>query len=93
MFDLGYWVAHNEPGWEKPGRVRETLAAGQPMELKLTRPVPVYFTYITAWAEPSNGLVEFRQDLYGRDSSSVRMAYKRDVDDAPPAASAAALAP
>ena len=93
VFDLGDWVAHNEPGWEKPGRVRETLAAGQPMELKLTRPVPVYFTYITAWAEPSNGLVEFRQDIYGRDSSSVRMAYQRDADDAPPAASAAALAP
>jgi murein L,D-transpeptidase YcbB/YkuD len=93
VFDLGDWVAHNEPGWEKPGRVRETLAAGQPMELKLTRPVPVYFAYITAWAEPSSGLVQFRQDIYGRDSSSVRMAYQRDADDAPPAASAAALAP
>ncbi len=93
VFDLGDWIAHYEPGWEKPGRVRETLAAGQPMELKLTRPIPVYFTYITAWVEPSNGLVEFRPDIYGRDGGALRTAYQRDADDAPPATAAAALAP
>jgi murein L,D-transpeptidase YcbB/YkuD len=93
VFDLGDWIAHNEPGWEQPGRVRQTLAAGQPMELKLTRPIPVYFTYITAWAEPSTGLIEFRPDIYGRDSAAVRTAYQRDNDDAPPATAAAALAP
>jgi murein L,D-transpeptidase YcbB/YkuD len=93
VFDLADWIAHYEPGWEQPGRVRQTLAAGQPMELKLTRPIPVYFTYITAWAEPSNGLVEFRPDIYGRDGSALRTAYQRDSDDAPPATAAAALAP
>ncbi|MBA2127494.1 hypothetical protein DLM45_14865 [Hyphomicrobium methylovorum] len=93
VFDLGDWIAHNEPGWEQPGRVRQTLAGGQPMELKLTRPVPVYFAYLTAWAEPSNGLIEFRPDIYGRDGAALRSSYQRDGDDAPPAASAAALAP
>jgi murein L,D-transpeptidase YcbB/YkuD len=62
------------------------------MELKLTRPIPVYFAYITAWAEP-NGTVEFRPDIYGRDSSALQTAYQRDNDDAPPATAAAALAP
>jgi murein L,D-transpeptidase YcbB/YkuD len=93
VFDLGDWIAHYEPGWEQPGRVRQILAAGQPMELKLTRPVPVYFTYITAWAEPSSGLVEFRPDIYGRDGAAMQTAYQKDADDAPPAAAAAALAP
>jgi murein L,D-transpeptidase YcbB/YkuD len=93
VFDLGDWVAHYEPGWEQPGQVQRVLAGGQPMELKLTRPVPVYFTYITAWAEPSNGLVEFRQDIYGRDGPAMQTAYQRDTDDAPPASAAAALAP
>jgi murein L,D-transpeptidase YcbB/YkuD len=93
VFDLGDWIAHNEPGWEQPGRVRQTLAAGQPMELKLTRPIPVYFAYITAWAEPSTGRIEFRPDIYGRDGAAVRTAYQRDNDDAPPATAAAALAP
>ncbi len=63
------------------------------MELKLTRPVPVYFAYITAWAEPSNGEAQFRQDIYGRDGTALQTSYSRDNDDAPPAASAAALAP
>lgn len=93
VFDLGDWIAHYEPGWEQPGRVRETLAGGHPMELKLTHPIPVYFTYITAWAEPSKDLVEFRPDIYGRDGSALRTAYQRDNDDAPPPTAAAALAP
>ncbi len=93
VFDLGDWIAHNEPGWEQPGRVRDTLAAGQPMELKLLHPIPVYFAYFTAWAEPSNGRVEFRPDIYGRDGAALQTAYQRDNDDAPPATAAAALAP
>ncbi|MGO4684042.1 L,D-transpeptidase family protein [Hyphomicrobium sp. 2TAF46] len=93
VFDLGDWVAHYEPGWEQPGRVRQQLDTGQPMELKLTRPIPVYFTYITAWAEPSNGSIEFRPDIYGRDGAAMQTSYQRDADDAPPASAAAALAP
>lgn len=93
VFDLGDWLAHYEPGWEQPGQVHRVLAGGQPLDLTLTRPVPVYFTYITAWAEPSNSLVEFRQDIYGRDGAATQTAYQRDNDDAPPASAAAALAP
>jgi murein L,D-transpeptidase YcbB/YkuD len=51
----------------------------------LTRPVPVYFTYITAWAELDGRLI-FRPDMYGRDG--VRDLYasnERDPADAPPA--------
>jgi murein L,D-transpeptidase YcbB/YkuD len=93
VFDLADWIAHYEPGWDQPGRVRQQLATGQQMELKLTRPVPVHFVYVTAWAEPSTGEVEFRQDIYGRDGSALQASYSRDADDAPPPTSAAALAP
>jgi murein L,D-transpeptidase YcbB/YkuD len=93
VFDLGDWVAHYEPGWEQPGQARRIVAGGQPVDINLTHPVPIYFTYITAWAEPSNGLVEFRQDIYGHDGSAMQTAYQRDADDAPPATAAAALAP
>lgn len=93
VVDLADWVAHGEPGWEQPGSVRKQLATGQPTELKLTRPVPVHFVYITAWAEPSTGEVQFRQDIYGRDGAALHAGYERDADDAPNAASAAALAP
>ena len=93
VFDLADWIAHYEPGWEQPGGVRRQLASGQQAGVKLTRPVPVHFVYITAWAEPSTGEVQFRQDIYGRDGAALHAGYERDADDAPPAASAAALAP
>lgn len=65
-FKLVQWLTRYEPGWENPQRVEETLQWGQAVDLTLTRPVPVYFAYITAWAEPS-GLIMFRSDLYNRD--------------------------
>jgi len=94
VFQLVEWVAREEPGWEQPGRVRETLDAGQEVEVNLTRPVPVYFAYITAWAEP-DGLIQFRPDIYGRDGSrELTAGLARDADEpAPSAQSLQSLAP
>lgn len=63
------WIAMYEPGWDDPEeRINAILAAGNPVDVTLTRPIPVYFTYITAWAEP-DGTVIFRPDVYGRDGA------------------------
>ncbi len=71
VFTLAEWVARYEPGWERPGRAREILDAGNAFDLNLTRPVPVYFAYITAWAEPGGDRsIQFRPDIYGRDGSA-----------------------
>ena len=74
VFSLVEWLASSEPGWDKR-RIDEVLDQGVAETLKLTKRVPVYFTYITAWVDP-NGPVQFRADIYGRDnrSSSVLMA-------------------
>lgn len=93
VFQLAEWLARYEPGWEQPGRVNEVLSGGQALDLNLTRPVPVYFAYITAWAEPETGRVEFRPDIYGRDGAAARGGFAQDAEDAPPAAAANALAP
>jgi L,D-transpeptidase YcbB len=66
VFKLAEWLARYEPGWDQPGRVDAVLQQGQALDLTLSRPVPVIFTYITAWAEP-NGQVQFRPDIYKRD--------------------------
>ena len=50
VFTLVEWIAKHETGWDQPGRTKDILAAGQPIDMNLTKPVPVYFTYITAWA-------------------------------------------
>ncbi|MEQ1651297.1 MAG: L,D-transpeptidase family protein [Hyphomicrobium sp.] len=93
VFQLAEWLARYETGWEQPGQVRAVLDGGQALDLNLTRPVPVYFAYISAWAEPSTGKVEFRPDIYGRDGAAARGGYASDENDAPPASAANALAP
>lgn len=84
VFKLGEWIARNEMGWDQPGRVEQIIEGGQAMDLTLTHQIPVYFTYITAWAEPG-GSVQFRPDLYGRDGAPMLVAGRdRDESDPPP---------
>jgi murein L,D-transpeptidase YcbB/YkuD len=84
VFTLVEWLARYETGWDQPGRAQDVLAAGQAIDMNLTRPVPVYFTYITAWAE-LDGRIIFRPDIYARDGvRDINVAGDRDPD-APPA--------
>lgn len=89
VFDLVDWIASYEPNWAGPGRAQSIVDAGQAVDVTLTRPVPVYFTYITAWAE-RDGEVVFRPDIYGRDGSADQVAeMDRDPNEPAPAASLA----
>jgi murein L,D-transpeptidase YcbB/YkuD len=84
VFTLVEWIARYETGWDQPGRSQDILAAGQAIDMTLTRQVPVYFTYITAWAE-LDGRIIFRPDIYGRDGArDFDVAGDRDPADAPP---------
>jgi L,D-transpeptidase YcbB len=91
VFTLAEWVARYEPGWSEPGRAQQIIDAGQPVDVVLTRPVPVYFAYITAWAEP-DGRIIFRPDIYSRDGLRDLIAgHDRDPSEGP--APAQTLAP
>ena len=81
VFELVEWIARNEAGWDQPGRAQAIIDAGQPLDMNLTRQVPVYFTYITAWAEP-DGRAVFRADVYGRDG--LRDLVGEKDNEAPP---------
>jgi murein L,D-transpeptidase YcbB/YkuD len=84
VFTLVEWIAKYETGWDRPGRAQDILTAGQAVDVNLTKPVPVYFTYITAWAEP-DGRIVFRPDLYGRDGvRDLGATAERDPGDPPP---------
>lgn len=65
VFKLVTWILRDEEGWSQQA-VDQTIAAQEAVDVKLKTPVPVHFTYITAWAS-SDGRVAFRADLYGRD--------------------------
>ncbi|MEQ1695335.1 MAG: L,D-transpeptidase family protein [Hyphomicrobiaceae bacterium] len=84
VFQLAEWIARLEPGWDQPGRVEQILQSGQAVDLTLSRPLPVYFAYVTAWAEP-NGVVQFRPDIYNRDGVNSKHSGDVDPNEAPPA--------
>ena len=81
VFKLVEWIARFEAGWDQPGRAQQVVDAGQPLDMNVTRQVPVYFTYITAWAE-ADGRAVFRPDVYGRDG--LRELVGEKDNEAPP---------
>ena len=81
VMKLVEWIASREIGWDQPGRAQAIIDAGQPLDMTLTRQVPVHFTYITAWAE-ADGRAVFRADIYGRDG--LRDLVGEKDNEAPP---------
>jgi murein L,D-transpeptidase YcbB/YkuD len=69
VMDLVSWIARYEPGFAESGTVGSVIEQGQPIDVNLTRPLPVHFTYVTAWVE-DDGTMQFRPDIYGRDGAS-----------------------
>ncbi len=64
--DLAVHVLEDEAqGWTRR-RLDDALDAGETQRISLTRPLPVYILYWTAFVEP-DGSVQFRADVYGRD--------------------------
>jgi murein L,D-transpeptidase YcbB/YkuD len=62
------WVLRDTPGWSLE-RVLAMKQSGEQADVKLSKPLPVYFVYISAWATP-DGVVNFRPDIYNHDGSA-----------------------
>ena len=63
--DYVAWLLEDNPGWGRD-QIDEVIRSGERLDVKLTKPVNVYWVYITAWATP-DGVVQFRHDIYHRD--------------------------
>jgi murein L,D-transpeptidase YcbB/YkuD len=61
------WLLNDQPQWNR-STLEAEIAGGRQRTIKMTKPVPVFFTYLTAWVD--NGVVHFRNDLYNRDNSA-----------------------
>ena len=72
VLDLAAWLVNDVKGWT-PLRIETTVALGQSENVRLKKPVPVHFVYVTAWST-GNGIIQFRPDLYDRDETGVRVA-------------------
>ncbi|WP_054311166.1 L,D-transpeptidase family protein [Mesorhizobium sp. 1M-11] len=63
--DLVTWILRDTPGWSRQ-HFEETIKTGNSTPVAVTNPVPVYFTYVSAWST-GTGVVQFRDDIYRRD--------------------------
>ena len=63
--DLVTWLLRDTPGWSRQ-QFEQAIKSGENIPVSLSEPVPVYFTYISAWST-GDGVVHFRDDIYGRD--------------------------
>jgi murein L,D-transpeptidase YcbB/YkuD len=63
--DLVTWILRDTPGWSRQ-HFEQTIKSGANTPVPVTNPVPVYFTYVSAWST-GDGVVQFRDDIYGRD--------------------------
>jgi murein L,D-transpeptidase YcbB/YkuD len=63
--DLVTWLLRDTPGWDRR-TFEQTIKSGVSTPVQIADPVPVYFTYISAWST-GEGVVHFRDDIYARD--------------------------
>ena len=63
--DLATWILRDTPEWSRK-KIEYAISTGDSTPVPVSVPVPVYFTYITAWSTKS-GITQFRNDIYRRD--------------------------
>jgi murein L,D-transpeptidase YcbB/YkuD len=73
--ELVNWLLSETPGWSR-SEIDQVIKAGERKDAKLSKPVPLYWVYVTAWATP-DGVVQFREDIYSRDGLGTTATMSR----------------
>lgn len=71
---LAVYLLRNNPEWT-PERIAKAMSAGKEQTVALSNSIPVAITYNTAWVD-DDGLVHFREDIYGHDSAAAKKLAK-----------------
>lgn len=67
------YLLRDQRGWTKE-TVQKAMRAGTPSTIHLRKKYPVHIEYRTAWVD-ENGLVNFREDIYGHDKRQLQQLY------------------
>jgi murein L,D-transpeptidase YcbB/YkuD len=63
--ELAHYLLKEEQGWDEK-KIVEIISQQTRRVVELSEPIPVYIVYLTAWVDKA-GIVQFRNDIYGRD--------------------------
>jgi L,D-transpeptidase YcbB len=71
VYDYAEWLLQGTGGgptgfWDK-GAMQAKVKEGAPYDIRLTKPVPVIWVYLTGWSN-GDGAANFRDDVYGIDT-------------------------
>ncbi len=75
--ELVVWLLRDNPEMT-PEQVEWEFRSGERHDVKLVKPVQLYWTYITAWAATA-GVVQFRNDIYNLDGLDVYAAQQTEI--------------
>lgn len=70
-FDLAVKILKQDSSWT-PEKINAAMHTGKEKYVTLKKTIPVYIGYFTAFID-KNGQVNFRDDIYGRDSRLLQM--------------------
>ncbi len=93
VFDYAEWLLEGSPNpdggvWDKAAMEAKVKEGGK-LDIKVEKPTPVIWVYLTGWAN-DDGLVHFRDDVYGLDNPAIAKAPPASGDGS---VTAAALPP
>lgn len=72
---LAQYILKNQSEWT-PEKIRTAMNANKEQHVKVSRQVPVYVTYYTAWVD-EKGQMNFRNDVYGHDQGTRSRMFTR----------------
>jgi murein L,D-transpeptidase YcbB/YkuD len=67
VMDLAAWLLEDAKGDWDAAKIKKAIADDDSKDIKLAKPVPVIWTYLTGFAD-KDGVAQFRDDVYGLDA-------------------------
>ena len=68
---LAQYLLRNDPSWTEQ-RITNAMNSGKEQYVALKQTIPVFIGYLTAWVD-RQGMLNFRNDIYNRDSRLAKM--------------------
>lgn len=75
--ELISWLLRDTPDWGRR-RIEAEIRSGDRLDARISEPVQLYWTYITAWAA-IEGVVQFRNDIYNLDGLDLYVAEQTEI--------------